>query len=170
MSGGRKCVEILREIEETLRRDYDPRLPFVKQFHDWIREKLKLAEAALRAESPSLEPMAGLITSDKEVEYLDGCGEVEKVSFEGLDGCTRSTQNVGGWYDTAVWWKRNFLRVMRERRARAETPAPPAQPPQELVSFVQKWTERKQGRSSGEQRGMNHCANDLKMFIENVRR
>jgi hypothetical protein len=87
-------------------------VPYVKR-----SDVLALAEASQRSETGTREPMVDLVTSDKEVEYLDERGEVEKVSFEGLDGCTRSTQNVGGWYDTAVWWKRNFLRVVRERQA-----------------------------------------------------
>lgn len=61
---GHQCVEVLREIEETLRRDYDPRLLFVQQFHGWVRDKLKQVESALAAldaaketcETPTMPP------------------------------------------------------------------------------------------------------------------
>lgn len=86
------------------------RIDISNMFHEWL--------VGVWPKPP--DPMAGLVTSDKEVEYLDERGEAEKVSFEGLDGCTRSTQNVGGWYDTAVWWKRNFLRIAAAQHLKRE--------------------------------------------------
>lgn len=74
----------------------------------------------ISSDAEARDPMAGLITSDKIVEFLDEHGKVEEISFESMDDCTRSTQNVGGWYSTAVWWKWNFLRVTRDAAKESE--------------------------------------------------